>query len=458
MNGWVKADVHYGLPMARLYVTAEQYRGGSVAEGIHRVLESKADDPAATEEFFASVLRLYRPKLVGGSLLAVRFDFERACWEFLYVHPSLPRKATGDVTERMPLVPGKDGDRPARASLDSTIGGILAARTAEELAAVIADDDDSWLDDLPEKDTPPGPRAEFEKVTDDILAGLKADHRREVIESADRVMDQLIDPKPAKMWSPTRPITVDATLKAGLALGTTYPPGLIESATKDATGLPVKFGRTGVTVGHVSSVDATGRATISFKEGCEVLAEWAQRGMLEPITGESMTADAVTIEAQPATRRQEKGRMVHSQPNGWQIKVDRTQTPRSGRLTSPVLVGASATVGDFTGPLVAYDAQYDTWYEVGEAIVAAIRTGPDGSMDVEADTFGEFHSTLSPESAASARAAGMQAGLAHEQRVMDAFLAATAEGIGDVLVSDRGMVCLPPADPDAPHVVTGGES
>lgn len=366
MNGWVKADVHYGLPMARLYVTAEQYRGGSVAEGIHRVLESKADDPAATEEFFAGVLRLYRPELVGGSLLAVRFDFERACWEFLYVHPSLPRKATGDVTERMPLVPGKDGDRPARASLDSTIGGILAARTTEELAAVIADDDDSWLDDLPEKDTPPGPRTEFEKVTDDILAGLKADHRREIIESADRVMDQLIDPKPAKMWSP-------------------------------------------------------GDRTIRFSES-------------------------------------RTGRMVHSQPNGWQIKVDRTQTPRSGRLTSPVLVGASATVGDFTGPLVAYDAQYDTWYEVGEAIVAAIRTGPDGSMDVEADTFGEFHSTLSPESAASARAAGMQAGLAHEQRVMDAFLAATAEGIGDVLVSDRGMVCLPPADPDAPHVVTGGES
>jgi len=319
-------------------------------------------------------------------------------------------------------------------------------------------DDDLWLDDLPEKGAPTGPRTEFENITDDILAGLKADHRREIIESADRVMDQLIDPKPAKMWSPTRPITVDATLKAGLALGTTYPPGLIESATKDATGLPVKFGRTGVTVGHVSSVDDTGRATISFKEGCEVLAEWAQRGMLKPITGESVTADAVTIEAQPATRRQEIGRMVHSQPNGWQIKVDRTQTPRSGRLTSPVLVGASATVGDFTGPLVAYDAQYDTWYEVGEAIVAAIRTGPDGSMDVEADTFGEFHSTLSPESAASARAAGMQAGLAHEQRVMDAFLAATAEGIGDVLVSDRGMVCLPPADPDAPHVVTGGES
>ena len=321
-----------------------------------------------------------------------------------------------------------------------------------------SDDDDSWLDDLIEKGTPPGPRTEFEKVTDNILAGLKADHRTELAASTERMMDQLLSPPVPKMWTPTRPIVVDATVKAGFTPELIYPPGLIESAAKDATGLPVKFGRTGVTVGHVSSVDATGRATISFKEGCEVLAEWAQRGMLEPITGESMTADAVTIEAQPATRRQEKGRMVHSQPNGWQIKVDRTQTPRSGRLTSPVLVGASATVGDFTGPLVAYDAQYDTWYEVGEAIVAAIRTGPDGSMDVEADTFGEFHSTLSPESAASARAAGMQAGLAHEQRVMDAFLAATAEGIGDVLVSDRGMVYLPPADPDAPHVVTGGES
>lgn len=362
MNGWVKADVHYGLPMARLYVTAEQYRGGSVAEGIHRVLESKADDPAATEEFFASVLRLYRPKLVGGSLLAVRFDFERACWEFLYVHPSLPRKATGDVTERMPLLPGKDGDRPR------VVGCPPEHREAAErlLADDDSDDDDSWLDDLIEKGTPPGPRTEFGKVADDILAGLKADYRRELIESADKMMDQLLDPKPPTMWTP-------------------------------------------------------GDRTIRFSES-------------------------------------RTGRMVHSQPNGWQIKVDRTQTPRSGRLTSPVLVGASATVGDFTGPLVAYDAQYDTWYEVGEAIVAAIRTGPDGSMDVEADTFGEFHSTLSPESAASARAAGMQAGLAHEQRVMDAFLAATAEGIGDVLVSDRGMVCLPPADPDAPHVVTGGES
>ena len=454
MNGWVKADVHYGLPMARLYVTAEQYRGGSVAEGIHRVLESKADDPAATEEFFASVLRLYRPKLVGGSLLAVRFDFERACWEFLYVHPSLPRKATGDVTERMPLLPGKDGDRPR------VVGCPPEHREAAErlLADDDSDDDDSWLDDLPEKGTPAGPRTEFDKATDDILAGLKADHRTELAASTERMMDQLLSPPVPKMWTPTRPIVVDATVKAGFTPELIYPPGLIESAAKDATGLPVKFGRTGVTVGHVSSVDATGRATISFKEGCEVLAEWAQRGMLKPITGESMTADAVTIESQPATRLQEKGRMVHSQPNGWQIKVDRTQTPRSGRLTSPVLVGASATVGDSTGPLVAYDAQYDTWYEVGESIVTAIRTGPDGVMEVDAEAFGEFHSTISPESSASARAAGMQAGLAHEQRVMDAFLAATAEGIGDVLVSDRGMVCLPPADPDAPHVVTGGES
>ena len=198
MNGWVKADVHYGLPMARLYVTAEQYRGGSVAEGIHRVLESKADDPAATEEFFASVLRLYRPKLVGGSLLAVRFDFERACWEFLYVHPSLPRKATGDVTERMPLVPGKDGDRPR------VVGCPPEHREAAErlLADDDSDDDDSWLDDLIEKGTPPGPRTEFGKVADDILAGLKADYRRELIESADKMMDQLLDPKPPTMWTP----------------------------------------------------------------------------------------------------------------------------------------------------------------------------------------------------------------------------------------------------------------
>ena len=142
MNEWVKADIHYGLPMARLYVTAEQYRGGSVAEGIHRVLESKADDPAATEEFFASVLRLYRPKLVGGSLLAVRFDFERACWEFLYVHPSLPRKATGDVTERMPLVPGKDGDRPR------VVGCPPEHREAAE--RLLADDDS---DDGPDADS-----------------------------------------------------------------------------------------------------------------------------------------------------------------------------------------------------------------------------------------------------------------------------------------------------------------
>jgi hypothetical protein len=112
MNGWVKADIHYGLPMARLYVTAESMTFDPVANGISGEVGRLADNPAGMDRYVGELIRAYRPELVGGSLLAVRFDFERACWEFLYVHPSLPRKATGDVTERMPLVPGKDGDRP----------------------------------------------------------------------------------------------------------------------------------------------------------------------------------------------------------------------------------------------------------------------------------------------------------------------------------------------------------
>lgn len=108
--GWVKTDFDFGLPLARLVIPLKH---GDAHDALTSFADDLATKPEAVEAALAGLVAVLRPDLGGGSVVAIRFAFEYARWEFLYTHRSLPRVPPGEMTRVIDLTAGRDDPPPA---------------------------------------------------------------------------------------------------------------------------------------------------------------------------------------------------------------------------------------------------------------------------------------------------------------------------------------------------------
>jgi len=105
MSQWIRADVELGMPMATLTLSLKEAIKQTSWGRIANVLTREQTDPEMIVDAVNCLIGAFRPDLVGGSLIAISLNVMRHQWEFLYVHPLLPRGQAHEFPPSIPLIP-----------------------------------------------------------------------------------------------------------------------------------------------------------------------------------------------------------------------------------------------------------------------------------------------------------------------------------------------------------------
>lgn len=104
MTNWIRTDFDYynAIPMARFCLGTRQVirLGNCDLRGV-----ANEKDPELMRKIVEDLIEEFRPDLMGGFLLEIKYDLMPMRWEFTYCHRSLPKTKQGERPSLLNLIP-----------------------------------------------------------------------------------------------------------------------------------------------------------------------------------------------------------------------------------------------------------------------------------------------------------------------------------------------------------------
>lgn len=107
MIQWVNTDINFDLPYCCLVVSHRALMTSTSRLDIIQLLKDAGENMTLVEAAVKDLIEEIRPEWGGGVLHGIRMSGFHSEWEFLYLHPNLPRSKDGYPPTKVRLMPNE---------------------------------------------------------------------------------------------------------------------------------------------------------------------------------------------------------------------------------------------------------------------------------------------------------------------------------------------------------------